>query len=252
MRVAWGAAVIALAVVLVGNLAAAAESHWAASTDDRVCRRAGHPRGTSPYDFCRRNLARKRAESAPAKSRNNEGLLDQQDERVCRLQYGFEWLRCKDKRAAARRKGLARPLTKTEENRLSAEEERRRYFFFYDCYVMQQLSQDRYQLACGKGLTTTVVVQCTGVKCPEAEAEADRINKAKRDAEESERRARENDDRQRRAREENDRQQRAREDQERNRKAAEDAARRQLEEAERKRQEEERRKQQEEAQRKKI
>jgi hypothetical protein len=180
MRVVYGAAAIALAVALVGDRALAGQPHWAASTDDRVCRRAGHPRGTSLYDFCRRNLARKRAESAPAKSRNIDRLLDQQDERVCGLKKSFDWLQCKDERAAARRKGLARPFTKIEDDQLRAEEERRRYFFWYDCYVMQQLSQDRYTLGCGKGITTTVNVQCTGVECPEAKAEAERINNAKR------------------------------------------------------------------------
>ena len=179
MRNVYGAAAVALAVVLVGSPAALAEPDWAASTDDRVCRRAGHPRGFWLYDFCRRNLAQKRAEATPAKPRSSAALLDQQDERVCSLKKGFEWFRCRDERAEARRKGLARPFTKAEENRLSAEEERRQYFFWYDCYVMQQLSRDRYRLGCGKGITETVEVECTGVECPEAEAEAERIKQAR-------------------------------------------------------------------------
>jgi hypothetical protein len=180
MRHVCGTVAVALAVALVGGSAGLAEPDWAASSDDRVCQRGGHARGSWFYNFCRRNLAQRRAETTPAKPRNPAALLDQQDERVCSLKKGFEWFRCRDERAEARRKGLARPFTKAQDDQLSAEEERRRNFFLYDCYVMQQLSRDRYRLGCGKGITTTVEVQCTGVECPEAEAEAERINKAKR------------------------------------------------------------------------
>jgi hypothetical protein len=157
-----------------------AEPDWAASTDERVCRQNGHPKGSLFYDFCRRNLVQKRAEATPPKPKNPAALLEWQDERVCSLKKSFDWLACKSERAEARRKGLARPFTKAEEDQLSAEEERRRYFFWYDCYVMQQFSRDRYQLGCGKGITTTVEVECTGVECPEAEEESERIKNAKR------------------------------------------------------------------------
>ena len=171
---------VALTLALFGAEALTAEPEWAASTDDRVCRHNGHPRGTWLYDLCRRTLAQKRAESAPVKTTDPGALLDQQDKRVCRLKNNFlDRLHCKEERAAARRKGVARPFTKAEEDQLRAEEERRRYFTWYGCYVEQQFSRDRYRLACGTGLTTSVDVACTGVECPEAEEEADRVKKAK-------------------------------------------------------------------------
>jgi hypothetical protein len=167
-------------VALFGAEAAVGEPEWAASTEDRVCQHNGHPGGTWLYDLCRGNLAQKRAKSAPVKTTDPAALLDQQDERVCRLKsHFFDRLQCKETRAAARRNGVARPFTKAEEDHLRAEEERHRYFTWYGCYVEQQFSRDRYRLACGSGLTTSVDVACTGVECPEAEAEADRVKKAK-------------------------------------------------------------------------